>query len=84
MPLPKSQKELICSAKVIEGPEALLGFTIIRVLFRSLIERNLFRVLSDRVFFQFSEIGSSFLRYIVTLFYQKHVLFAFILILKNN
>ena len=35
-----------------------LGFTVIRVLFRFLIERTL-RVLSDRVFFESSEIGSS-------------------------
>ena len=35
-----------------------LGFTVIRVLFRHLIERILFSVLSGRVFFKYSEIGS--------------------------
>ena len=35
-----------------------LGFTV-RILFRFLIERILLRVLSDRVFFEPSEIGSS-------------------------
>ena len=36
-----------------------LGFTVIRVLFRFLIESILFRVLSDKVFFESSDIGSS-------------------------
>ena len=36
-----------------------LVFTVIRVLFRFLIERILFKVPSDRIFFETSEIGSS-------------------------
>ena len=42
-----------------------LGFTVIRVLFRFLIERIFLRVLSDRVFFESSEIESSSLGYAV-------------------
>ena len=41
------------------------GFTVIRVLFRFLIERILLRVLNDRVFFESSEVGSSSLGYAV-------------------
>ena len=36
-----------------------LGFTVIRVIFRFLIDRMLLRVLSDRVSFESSNIGSS-------------------------
>ena len=68
--LPKSQKELICCAEVIEDLKSWsswgsslialsLGFTVIRVLFRFVIDRILFRVLRDRVFFVSSEMGSS-------------------------
>ena len=42
-----------------------LGFTVIRVLFRFLIERIFLRVLSDRVSFESSEIESSSLGYAV-------------------
>ena len=42
-----------------------LSFAVIRVPFRFLIERFLFRVVSGRVFFEFSEIESSSLRYAV-------------------
>ena len=42
-----------------------LGFIGIRVLFRFHIERILFRVLSDRVFFDSSELGSSSLGYAI-------------------
>ena len=42
-----------------------LGFTVIKVLFRLLIDRILFRVLSDRIFFESSEIGSSSLGYAI-------------------
>ena len=41
------------------------GFTVIRVLFRFLIERILLRVLNDRVFFESSEVGFSSLGYAV-------------------
>ena len=42
-----------------------LGLTVISVLFRFLIDGILFRVLSGKVFFESSEIGSSFLGYAV-------------------
>ena len=42
-----------------------LGFTVTRVLFRFLIDRILVSVLSDRVFFESTEIGSSSLGYAV-------------------
>ena len=42
-----------------------LGFTVIRVLFRFLIENILFRILGDRFFFESSEIGFSSLGHAV-------------------
>ena len=42
-----------------------LGFTVMRVLFRFLIENILFRILGDRFFFESSEIGFSSLGHAV-------------------
>ena len=73
-----------------------LGFTVMIVLYRFFIERILFRALSDRVFFESSEKGSSSLGYAiidsslhhcffsaVSLFFIMFC-FAFIIILKNS
>ena len=95
-----SQKELICSAKVIEGPEApkifidsvvyRFHYNVTRVLNRFLTDTISFRVLSDRVFFESSEVWSSALgsepwAICYYFFYQKQTFcFAFIIILKNN
>ena len=51
IPLPKIQKELICRAKVIEGPEAPVDF-IDRVVFKCHSDSVLFMFFIDRILFR--------------------------------
>ena len=84
IPLPKSQKRVLCPEKVIESPESPEGLYIDRVVFRFhsnrvffrfFIDRIIFRVLSGRVFFKSSVIDFSLVFAVIDSYLGSSVLF---------
>ena len=94
IPLPKSQKRVFCTEKVIkssEAPEGLymdrvvFSFHSNRVFFRFIIDRILFRVLSGRVFFKSSVIGFSSVFAVIDFHLGSSVLFfRYVAIFASN